>query len=38
MIDPATLTALPALLSAPRFARYRDRYSGDDGLGLRLYA
>jgi hypothetical protein len=38
MIDPATLTALPSLLSAPRFARYRDRYSGDEGLGLRLYA
>jgi hypothetical protein len=38
MLDPARLTALPSLLSDPRFARYRDRYSGDEGLGLRLYA
>jgi hypothetical protein len=38
MIDPATLPALPSLLSAPRFARYLDRYQGDEKLAIRLYA
>ena len=38
MIDPATLPGLPSLLSAPRFARYLDRYHGDERLAARLSA
>ncbi|WP_420369114.1 hypothetical protein [Curtobacterium sp. L1-20] len=38
MIDPATLPALPDLLSAPRFERYRNRYAGRSDLAARLYA
>lgn len=38
MIDPATLPTLPALLSTPRFERYRRRYAGRADLAARLYA
>ena len=38
MIDPATLAALPTLVSAPRFERYRRRYGGRSDLAARLYA
>lgn len=38
MIDPATLPALPGLLSAPRFERYSRRYAGRSDLAARLYA
>lgn len=38
MIDPATLPALPHLLSAPRFERYERRYAGRADLAARLYA
>ncbi|WP_284754987.1 hypothetical protein [Curtobacterium sp. ME-Dv--P-122a] len=38
MIDPATLQALPRLLSAARFDRYAARYDGRTDLAARLYA
>lgn len=38
MIDPATLSALPELLSEPRFERYERRYPGRRDLAARLYA
>lgn len=38
MIDPAELTALPMLISAPRFERYLRHYGGREDLALRLYA
>lgn len=38
MIDPATLQALPRLLSAARFDRYTARYDGRTDLAARLYA
>lgn len=38
MIDPATFSALPQLLSEPRMSRYLERYDGRADLAIRLYA
>lgn len=38
MIDPATLSGLPRLLSAPRLRPYANGYGGRDDLGVRSYA